>query len=778
MISTNGKVFILDTKNLSYVFHTDELGLLFHDYFGEKVEIKNFDITALKQKLNCAKGTAVLYNEKVNPNVSMDYSALEFSFPHKGDYRSTPVLLKNQKSGFVFDFQFASYEINEKPEIKSELPVPHDISQELVIRLKEVSSEIYIELHYLVFEESDTFARSMTIINNSDILTEVLKASSLSLDIMNKDYEAVNFTGAWASEMHEQVSDIKVGRIVQESLTGFSSHKVSPLFMIKGKQTGLNSGEAYIFNLIYSGNHIHEIELNTYGILRIENGISPFCFNFLLNKEEKFDTPYAVFTYSNKGLNDARQHMHHFVNNHITPKEFKEVVRPVVINNWEGTYFKFKESKLLKIAKGGLKYGVELFVLDDGWFSTRNDDTQGLGDYDVNKKKLPGGLLRLSNKIHKKGMKFGLWFEPESVNQNSKLYKEHPEWAIANEGHDPALCRHQLLLDLSKVEVQDYIIENISHIIEEAKLDYIKWDMNRHMSDIPNQVYNGTFFHKYILGLYRVMRTLTEKYPHVLFEGCASGGNRFDLGILTYFPQIWASDDTDALERLRIQRNYSFGFPLSTLSNHVSTTPNHQTLRTIPMDTRFDVAMFGILGYELLFNEVNKFERERATKLIEVYKNYREVFQYGEFSEIENTENNVKWQVASKDKSSIIVFAFNKLQNLIPQEDSLTTIGALPDSYYTAEVVDLNHDIREFGGLVNMLLPFHVNPHGKLVDLAAKFIKLPAEKDSYVVQGKMLNSGAVKLTPEWSASGVSDGVRVLRDFGARLYVMRKVDETQ
>ena len=411
-------------------------------------------------------------------------------------------------------------------------------------------------------------------------------------------------------------------------------------------------------------------------------------------------------------------------------------------------------------------------MLDDGWFGERNDDFHGLGDYNVNKKKLPHGLKGLANKVNKMGMKFGLWFEPEAVNPQSELFKLHPEWVIRSSS-EPSLARHELLLDLSKPEVQQYIIDNVSATLDSANIEYVKWDMNRHMSD-PSNVNSGEFYHNYIVGLYKVLKTLTEKYPHVLFEGCASGGNRFDLGILTYCPQIWASDDTDSYERLFIQRGYLYGYPLSTLSNHVSAEVNHQTLRKSSIDSRFNTACFGVLGYELLFSELNKFDKNRVLKLIEIYKQNRDIFQFGEFFELESNNGHIKWQVLSKDRSKSVVGEFAGKQSITPSESVLSTKGLKEDVMYSIDNVEVPHNIKEYGGLVNIILPFHVNPNGKLVDIASRHITMPSEQDHYKVYGSVLNNKGVVLTPEWSASG--QDVRLLRDFGSRLYLIKEIKD--
>ena len=777
MIKTNDSVFALNTKTLSYVFHIDETGLVIHDYFGNRVDLVDFDTKPISVKASVQKGTSTIYDEAKNKELSMDMVPLEFSFPHKGDYKSTPILLKNEKFGYVFDFKFEKYEIRQPQKLEG-LPTPHDANEELVVVLKDEKADIEVELHYLVFEESDAICRNVVIINNNEMPLKVLRALSYQLDLVNRNFELVTLSGGWASEMNQQIQTLVEGKYSVESKTGCSSCRFNPFFMLKEKSANLENGDVYSFNLIYSGNHLEEVELSHYGLVRVEAGINPFCFEFDLNKGDKFETPFAVLTYSNKGINGARQNMHRFTNNHVIPSQWNNTIRPVVINNWEGTYFKFNESKLMSLAKDAKKYGAELFVLDDGWFGARNSDTAGLGDYNVNKKKLPGGLSRLSKKLHKMGLKFGLWFEPEAVNPDSNCYRNHPDWAVKCVEREPSLGRHELILDLSKKEVQDYIIENVSKILKSAQIEFVKWDMNRNISDITFKDYNpGEFYHRYMLGLYRIMDELTKEFPNVLFEGCASGGNRFDLGILSYFPQIWASDDTDAHERITIQSGYYLGYPLSSVSAHVSSSPSHQLLRRTPIDTRFNVAMFGVLGFELLFNELDKLEKKKCKQLIEVYKANREIFQFGDFKEIDSLSNNfTKWQVLSKDKKSCVVGHFNTLQLTNAQDTFLDTKDLIEDQQYSVKVVPVEHNIKEFGGLVNMLTPFHMNPNGWLVNILSKHMTLPSEKEEYIAYGNTLNNRGIILNPEWSSSGLNEGVRVLEDFGSRLYLI-KANET-
>ena len=777
MIKKEKDVFYLNTNNLSYVFHVDKTGLLIHDYFGQKLEVLDGDFTPLSLKCGFAKGTSVIYDEKINDQLSMDLVPLECSFPHKGDFKSTPVLLKNEKFGYVFDFKYNRFEIREAKPLEG-LPTPHDAKDELVVVIKDEKANVEIELHYLVFEDSDVITRSLAIVNQSELPLTVLRALSYQLDMVNKEFELTTLSGGWASEMNQQVQLVKEGKYSVESKTGFSSARFNPFFMLKERTANLDHGEVYSFNLIYSGNHLAEVELTHYGLLRVEAGINPFCFEHILKTGEKFETPYAVLTYSNKGVNGARQNMHHFTNNHVIPSQWNNTLRPVVINNWEATTFNFNEKKIVTLAKDSKKYGAELVVLDDGWFGQRNNDLAGLGDYSVIKKKLPHGLEGLSKKIHNLGLKFGLWFEPESVNPDSDCFRAHPDWAIQCKDRTPSLSRHQLLLDLSNKDVQDYIIENICRILKNANIDYVKWDMNRNMSDIRfNDYPAGEFYHRYMLGLYRVMDTITKRFPNVLFEGCASGGNRFDLGILSYFPQIWTSDDSDCRERLTIQSGTYLGYPLSTVSAHVSASPSQHMLRRTPIDTRFNVAMFGDFGYELFFSEMTNFDKKRCKALIEIYKKYREVFQFGDFYELNSfTDNFVKWQVVSKNKKTSIIGHFNILQKSNAPECYLDARGLLDDQVYDIEGIQQEIDIRDFGSLVNMITPFHVNPNGALVRIIAEHRTIICDHYQTKVYGSVLNNRGLLLEPEWSSTGLNDKIRVLKDFGSRLYIIKAHEE--
>jgi len=775
MIKQLENYYVINTKELSYVFHINEIGYVVHDYFGNKLD-DNQDLKVLGVKEDFPKGTMTVLDSNLN-TFCADDNLSEISFSQKGDYKEPGLLIKNKVNGYTFDFRFNKYEVIKNPAELEELPSPHEIDEDLVITLKDESSEIYLELHYLVCNNYDVISRYSKIINKTNDELEVLKIVSMQLDLVNNNYELMNLNGGWISETHKETQEIHRGIYINDSKTGNSSGRHNPFFLIKNKNTLQDYGECYGFNLMYSGNHQELVELTSYNHLHLQSGINPHLFNYVLKANEEFTTPVALLSYSSVGLNKLSNRMHEYINEHVTNKEFRGSTRPILINNWEGTYFRFNESKLLSIARTAKKFGVELFVLDDGWFGTRNDDTQALGDYDVNKKKLPHDIQGLAKRINKLGLKFGLWFEPEAINPNSKLYKIHPDWAITTKNIKPSLGRNELLLDLSKEEVQNYIIDNISKILDRANIEYIKWDMNRSMSDIRFDDFDaGEFIHRYYLGLYKVLRTLTKKYPHVLFENCASGGNRLDLGIMHYFPQTWASDCSDPYERISIQEGLSYGYPQLCYTAHVSHHRNHQTLRDTTYNTKFCVASMAVLGYELMLNELTPIEKKEVKQQIAFYKEHRELIQFGDFYRIKTKEfegDNAMFQIISKDRKESIIGYFNGLQSTTPKETILKGYEFKDDVKYLVSVYNTKHHLDQFGNLINMVLPLHINSDGILVPLINKYFGMDAEKEEYAVSGKLLKDGLI-LKCEWAGNGYNENVRVLGDFGSRLYYIREI----
>ena len=771
MISIKNNYIKLDTQNTSYIMHVSKTGHLLNLYYGRKIEIVNDDISFLDEKVVYPHGTTPFYNDEIAKGFTLDGVNQEYPTAGKGDYRESSLVIET-KLGYVTDFKYDSARVEEEV-LLQDLPSCVNQKENLVITLKDEVLNLKLELIYGIYEDKDVITRSVRLINEDKETVYINKIASFNLDLSSDEFELINFNGAWILETHQSNKKLLPGIYVNDSKTGNSSHRHNPFFMLQEKNGTLNSGSAYGFNLVYSGNHQELVEVTTFHKTRIQSGINPFCFRYEIKENEIFETPVAVLTYSNKGLNGVSQNMHKFVNNHIVRGEWANKDRPVLLNNWEGTYFEFNEAKIVSLAKKAKDVGVELFVLDDGWFGARNDDTKGLGDWVVNKKKLPHDLCGLADKINKMGLKFGLWFEPEMVNEDSDLYRAHPDWAIKVPNRVPTPSRNQLVLDLTKVEVQDYIIEAVSKILSNANIEYVKWDMNRNISDFYSERYNqGEFFHRYILGLYRVLKELTSKFPYILFESCASGGNRFDLGMLCFMPQTWTSDDTDAYERMWIQSGTASGYPLSSMGCHVSAAPSHQLLRKTPLDTRFNVAMFGVLGYELDLGKMSKVELDSVEKQIEFYKKHRHILQFGTFYQLQNFAKDDKtiWMVLSDDRKEGLIGYYQGISVANPKVDMLKTVDVFEDGIYHVENRPQKIDIKTFGDLLNRVLPVNVNTEGNLVNGISHIYAMKTECEAYDVTGAALNAGAIRLKPQWQGTGWDEqSVRLLGDFGSRVY---------
>ena len=483
-------------------------------------------------------------------------------------------------------------------------------------------------------------------------------------------------------------------------------------------------------------------------------------------------------TYSYDGPNFMSQNMHQFIREHIVRGSWKYKERPILLNSWEANYFDINERKLVNLALKAKEVGIELFVMDDGWFSKRNDDTSSLGDWYPNTKKLPGGLKRIAGKINRLGLDFGLWVEPEMVNVDSDLYRNHPEWVIEIPDKNHSEGRNQRMLDLCQEAVQNYVIEEMSKVFSSANISYVKWDMNRTFTDCYSKKLSNNqqmeVAHRYVLGLYRCMKELTTRFPDILFEGCAAGGNRFDLGILCYFPQIWASDNTDALCRTHIQDGYSYGYPLSVFSAHVSNCPNHQTLRNTPLETRFAVASFGLLGYECNLCDMKKEELEKIKEQISLYKKWRDIFQFGTFYRSRN-DNIVEWTCVSKDQTKAVGMIIQKRVQPNTQYEYYKPQGLCEDKRYHFYNRELKYNLKDFGDLVNTATPIHIKQDSVAHNIIAKFVKMDGEREDFISYGDTLMYGGVKLKPGFSANGYNQNVRFFPDFASRMYFMEVLD---
>ena len=768
-------VFALDTDRTSYIFRVTKFRHLEHVHYGERV--KASDAEALSVKHDIQLGSSVMYDES-DDCYCLDNLCLEWSGVGRGDYRQTPIEAKMPDGSFSSDFLYDSHEIVSGCIPMQSLPAAYDdenAAQTLIIHMRERDRSVSLTLYYTVFPASNVISRRCVIKNNCESDISLRRIMSMSLDMPDRGFLMHSFDGGWIKEAHRHVRPVEYGIYVNSSTTGASSNRHNPGFLLSEKNTNEDFGRAWGFNLVYSGNHCGIVERSNHDLVRVQLGINPHCFDWTVRPGERFEAPEAVMTFSERGFNGLSANFHDFVNNNIVRGAWKNVERPVLINNWEACFFKFDREKLLKLAKRAKSIGVELFVLDDGWFGARDSDTAGLGDYDVNLKKLPGGLGEFAGSIERLGMKFGLWFEPESVNVDSELYRTHPDWAIKPPSGKPCFGRNQLLLDLTRQEVRDYIVESVGRTLDGARISYVKWDMNRHISDAYSPLLSnqGEFSHRYIMGLYEVLGRIFAPRPHILLESCSSGGNRFDLGMLCYSPQIWASDDTDPIERLDIQGGLSYLYPQSTMGAHVSAAPHQQTLRDTPLSTRFNVAAFGVLGYELELKYMTMAELKELRGQIAFYKKHRKTLQYGRFYRFdEHKANKLHWQVSSKDGKEHVVGCFQKLCTASEGYDMLSVHGLEPSAKYHLVCKRQSLFVKRLGGLVKHVLPLELDPDGLVLRTANKLFTMPDGAEDFAASGAALMSG-VGLNNQFLGTGYNERLHMLGDFGSALYTIKK-----
>lgn len=777
-ITQRDKSFLLSTERSAYMLMVNEHGHLEHLHYGAPVSLD--DAEALRYKHTIQYGSQVLYEPK-DESYCMDNVPLEWSGLGKGDFRITPIELLMPDGSYTTDFVYEGCEIKQGVCPAETLPGAYvdnaEDAETLIIYMHDRLYELSLRLVYTVFPKVNVISRRAVLTNGESSPVLLRRLMSMLIDLPARSYKLVTFDGDWIKEAHRHDRVLQYGCFVNESTTGFSSSRHNPGVLLACEGTGEDYGEAYGFNLVYSGNHYTAVERSPRDMVRVVSGINPLCFNWTLAKGESFETPESVMTYSADGLNALSHNFHDFINRHIVRGEWRGAERPVLLNNWEAHFFKFTRRKLLRLARRAKKLGVELFVLDDGWFGARNDDKAGLGDYKVNRKKLPGGLEALSRSVCSMGMRFGLWFEPESVNIDSELYRAHPDWAVKLPERAPSFGRNQLLLDLTRGEVRDYIVENVTRILDSAQISYVKWDMNRHMSDVYSAVTPaGEFYHRYIMGLYDVLGRIFRPRPHILFESCSSGGNRFDLGMLCFSQQIWASDDTDPIERLDIQKGLSYLYPLSTMGAHVSQAPHQQTLRLTPLSTRFNVAAFGALGYELDLGELSRIEKQQVKEQIAFYKKHRKTLQFGTFYRSELPDDNKELFIcAERDGSKALASLVQTRSYAAQSGDSLRLKGLDENSRYTVDTVPQRVQISRFGGLVKHLLPIALKPDGFVLRTANRLYALADGGQHIDATGAALAAGA-GLNNQYIGTGYDPNLRIWGDFGSQLYIAERKEE--
>ena len=715
-------------------------------------------------------GCSVIYQQG-DEQSCLDTRALAWSGSGLGDYRETPLALLRDGLPVVADFVFSSSQI--LPEMPAYAhPMPHARGGAETLELVFTSNSSLLtegttlSLYFSLYETA--LVRRTVLKNGSGDPFTVSKMMSSMMDLRGS-FLMTSFNGSWSTEMHRHTVPVERARTVNESVSGFSSNRSNPGFILSRAGTAEDAGEAYGFNLLWSGNHYASAQRSEQGLTRVMQGISPDHFAFTLEDGDVFESPEAVLCWSDAGLNGLSACMHRFVNEHIIPPYWQYRERPVLYNDWEGCMFAFNEAKLLSLAKKAKKLGCELFVLDDGWFGARNSDMAGLGDYTVNREKLPGGLEGLSRKLHALGLDFGLWFEPEAVNPDSDLYRAHPDWALHTDGVEDVLGRNELLLDLTKPEVRDYIVSSVSSILDKADIQYVKWDMNRHSAALGEKAYS------YILGLYEILDRIFTARPHILLEGCASGGNRFDLGMLCYAPQIWASDDTDPIERLDIQNGLSYLYPVSTMGAHVSISPNMQTLRATPLSTRANTAFFGCFGIEMDLARLLPVEEQELKESVEYYIAHRKTFQFGAFRRNRAEAGAVCWQVTGEEET--ITALFHRLIHAGPGYEWLCVSGLDGKTVYTVQSRQQALRVGQFGALVKHIAPIELNPNGMVLHTADKYYRMNDATESFTCSGAALRAG-VPLAPRFTGTGYREDIRIQGDFLSNVYLIQKGTDTQ
>ena len=680
--------FHLFNQEISYIFKISDDGKLLHLYYGEN--LPDNDYTHLIEMHHRPMTT---YRKENDLLYSLEHLKQEFPEYGTTDFRHPAISLLQKNGSRLTDFIYQGYEVEEgKPKLEG-LPATYvdnnDESKTLKVYVLDSVTNVQVELLYTIYRDYPVITRSARVMNKGKDIQIIENISSLSLDLPDANYEWQQLSGAWGRERTIKSRTLQQGIQSIESTRGISSHQHNPFVTLKRKNTDENQGEAIGAALVYSGNFLIQAEVDTWDVTRLQVGINPFGFNWKLNPGEIFTAPEAILVYSSKGLNAMSQTFHQLFRKRLARGKWREKDRPVLINNWEATYFDFDEEKLVNIAKKAFDVGIELFVLDDGWFGERENDCAGLGDWHVNPKRLPRGIGSLSEKIRSFGMKFGLWFEPEMVNKDSELYRTHPNWIISTPNRKPNHGRNQYVLNFGLDEVVENIFDQMCKIIDESNLDYIKWDMNRPLTDVFDSHLladqQGEVFHRYVLGVYRLYEKLITKYPNILFESCSSGGGRFDPGMLHYAPQAWASDDSDAIERLKIQYGTSMLYPLSSIGAHVSIVPNHQTNRITPIKTRGNVAFFGAFGYELDLNELSEGDLRIVKEQIAFYKKYRTIIHNGTFYRLLSPfddDNQTAWMVVSHDKKTAIVAHYKTLNEVNAPYRRLKLKGLDNDGFY------------------------------------------------------------------------------------------------
>ena len=683
-------VFHLHNRKISYLLALEEGGILSHLYFGSAIDSYHGQLRYPRVD----RGFSGNLPGHTDRTYSLDTLPQEYSASGDSDYRLPAAIIEHADGSRAARWIFKDYQIVDgKPELAG-LPQAFvedkTEAQTLIINLVDEVSHLELALSYTIYREQAIITRSSKLTNLGSQAVTIKKLASLQIDFVAKDFESICLPGAHANERHLTRAKVTAGVKSFESRRGSSSHHMNPFLALVEPKTDEFSGEAYGFALVYSGNHKFELEQDQIDQTRLLIGINDYNFSWDLQPQASFTTPEVLMTYSEAGLNRMSQAFHQIIQERVVRSKFKHQARPILVNNWEATYFDFDEEKLKPIVADAKKLGIEMFVLDDGWFGHRDDDTSSLGDWSVYKKKFPQGIKHFSDYVHEQGLKFGIWVEPEMISLDSDLYRQHPDYLMQVPGRTPSPSRSQFVLDMSRPEVQANVYQQLSQVLDQG-IDYIKWDMNRNISDVYSvglpASRQGEVYHRYILGVYALLEKLTTNYPDVLFEGCSGGGGRFDAGWAYYMPQSWASDNTDAIARLTIQYGTSLAYPISTMTAHVSAVPNHQTGRQTPLKTRGDVAMSGVFGYELDLTKLSQAEQAAVKKQVASYKQIRSLIQYGKFYRLKGPYegNQTAWMFVSPDQREAMLFTFQEQAFAQGALTKTHLAGLKPDLLYREE---------------------------------------------------------------------------------------------
>lgn len=656
----NNRLITLNTKNSTYQMKIDEYGFLLHLYYGKRTN-GNMDYILV----NLDRGfSGNPYDAGDNRKYSLDALLQEFPCRGAGDFRSPVFEVRYEDGSFGCDLRYESHIIKDGKYGLSGLPAVYensdmDKAQTLEITLSDKVSGIKVILYYGIIESLDIITRAANVINENKNNIYIEKLQSACLDFVSGNFDLITFYGRHAMERNIQRQSVGHGSYRIGSRRGTSSHQYNPLMILADSDANEDYGNCYAMSFVYSGGFLGEAEKDQYGQTRMQLGLMEEQFSYCLKSGESIIAPEVIMSYSDRGLSVLSQNLHKCIRENVCRGKYKNEVRPVLVNSWEASYFDIDKNSIVNLAKNAAELGVEMLVMDDGWFGKRDDDNSGLGDWFTNENKIGCSLKELVESVNNCGIKFGIWVEPEMVNEDSDLYRKHPDWAFAVPGKKPVRSRNQLVLDFSRKEVVDYIYDSITKVIESGNIEYIKWDMNRSIANVysSEDKYQGNVYYDYVLGLYDFLERLNKNYPDILIEGCSGGGGRFDAGMLYYTPQIWCSDNTDAIDRTKIQYGTSFGYPVSAVGAHVSAVPNHQTGRSVSIDTRGVVAMSGSFGYELDLGKVSEAEKNTIKEQIKTFKKEAELIHNGLYYRLSDPYKDpvAAWEFVSKDGDDVLV---------------------------------------------------------------------------------------------------------------------------